>query len=386
MFNTGDLKGDLMKVLMVTSSYYPIIGGAETLIRSFSIKLNEMGIQTDVMTFNMDRKWNPVWKAKTEEIDGVNVFKVPALNWFPWEHSDRITLKINLIPGRFLNRLKGYDVLHFHYSGDLSFSLFSYFVRKPKILHLHGFATDYFKRYFLSKIIIKNVADIYLCPSKLIGKGLAEVGVPKHRIRPFPNGPVDVSIFRSSGKKRDNLILFVGRIDFSKGLHILLASLRNLKDPTHLVIIGPYWGLKYSEEILKLIDTENKKGIHKITYLGAQDQKNIIEWYQKASVFVLPSLMEAGGIVNLEALSCETPVVATNVGGVPEFVRHGENGLLVPPNNPERLAEAIQYLLDHEDIRIKFGREGRKWVEKHFSSETVMKRLCRIYEEIRDSG
>lgn len=384
-YHTHDgLEGDLMKVLMITSSYYPIVGGAETVIRSLSIKLNEMGIQTDVLTFNMDRKWNTAWKAKTEENDGINVFKVPALNWFPIEHSDRITLRINLIPGRFLNRLKGYDILHFHYSGDLSFPLFSYFVKKPKILHLHGFATDYYKRYFLSRLIIKNATDIYICPSKLIEKGLVEIGVPKHKIRPFPNGPIDVNAFRPSGKKRDNLILFVGRIDSSKGLHILLTCLHSLEKPIHLVIIGPDWEAKYFEEILKLIDNENKKGIHKITYLGAQNQINVRKWYQKASVFVLPSLQEAGGIVNLEALSCETPVVATNVGGVSEFVREGENGLLVPPNDPVRLAEAIHYLLDHEDVRIMFGREGRKWVAKRFSLEVVMERLCRIYEEMLD--
>lgn len=378
-------RGALMKVLMITSSYYPIVGGAETVIRSLSIKLNEMGIQTDVMTFNMDRKWNPTLKTQTDEMDGLNVFKIPALNWFPMEHSDRITLKINLIPGRFVNRFKGYDILHFHYSGDLSFQLFSCFVKKPKILHFHGFPTDFFKRYLLSRLILKNTADICVCPSKLIEKGLLEVGIPTFKIRSFPNGPIDVNLFRSSDKKRDNMILFVGRIDFSKGLHVLLTSLCYLKKSIHLIVIGPRWGAKYFEEILRLIDNENKRGVHKITYLGALDQENIIEWYQKAAVFVLPSLMEAGGIVNLEALSCETPVVATNVGGVPEFVRHEENGLLVPPNNPEKLAEAIQYLLDHEDIRIKFGREGRKWVKEHYSLETVMERLCRIYEEILDA-
>jgi len=373
-----------MKVLMVTSSYYPILGGAETLIRIFSINLQKMGIDTDIVTFNMDRKWRPAWKAKTERIDGVNVFKIPALNWFPIVHSDRITLKINLIPGRFLNRLKGYDIIHFHYSGDLSFPLFSYFVKKPKILHLHGFPPNFFKRYFLCRLMLRSMADLYISPSQLIEKGLIEVGVPEYKIRRLPNGPIDVDLFRSSGKKRDNIILFVGRITFNKGLHVLIKSLNNLKKSIHLVIIGPPWDARYLGEMLKLIENKNKEGFHKITYLGAQDHRNVAKWCQRASVFVLPSLREAGGIVNLEAMSCETPVVATNVGGVPEFVRDGETGLLVPANNPDRLAEAIQYLLDDEDVRIKFGREGRKWVVKHFSVEAVVERLCRIYEEIFD--
>jgi len=371
---------------MVTSSYYPILGGAQTLIRVFSIKLNEMGIHTDVMTFNMDHKWSPSWKAKTEVLDRVKVFRIPALKWLP-KSSNRITCRVNLIPGRFLNKLKAYDIIHFHYSGDLSFPLFSYFVKKPKILHLHGFATEFFKRYFLSKHIIRNAADLYISPTQMITRGLIEIGVPKHKIRPFPNGPIDIDIFHPSGEKEHNLILFVGRISSSKGLHVLLKSLSYLERSVHLVAIGPpQWEAKYFEGILKSIDKENRKGIHKITYLGAQDQTNVVRWYQKASVFVLPSLQEAGGIVNLEALSCETPVVATDVGGVPEFVHNGENGLLVPPNDPEKLAGAIQYLLDNENIRVKFGQEGRKWVEKNFSLQVVIDRLCGIYKEISTSN
>ncbi|MEA2066094.1 MAG: hypothetical protein U9O65_03200, partial [Thermotogota bacterium] len=136
-----------MRVLMVTPSYYPIKGGAEAVIRNLSIKLNKIGVQTDIMTFNMNRKWNPSWQAKTEKIDDINVFKIPALNWFPMVHSDRITLGINLIPGRFRKYLKNYDVIHFH-CAELTFPLFSYTVKKPKIVHLHGFSTDFYKRYF----------------------------------------------------------------------------------------------------------------------------------------------------------------------------------------------------------------------------------------------
>jgi glycosyltransferase involved in cell wall biosynthesis len=368
---------------MVTPSYHPIKGGAEAIVRNLSIKLNEIGAQTDVMTFNMNRKWNPSWQAKIEKIDGITVFKIPALNWFPIEHSDRITLGINLIPGRFRNYLKNYDIIHFH-GGDLTFPLFSYTVKKPKIFHLHGFSINFYKRYFLSRFILKHVADLYISISKLMLRQLIELGLPKNKVRYLPNG-VDVKIFRPSREKEDNLVLFVGRITFTKGLHILLESLRYLEKPIHLVIIGPPdWDAEYFQEMLRRMQNVNKKGMHKVTYLGAQDQTNITEWYQRAAVFVLPSFDEAFPVVNLEALSCETPVVATNVGGVSEVVRDGENGILVPPNDATRLAEAIQHLLDNKDIRINFGRDGRKWVVKHFSSEVIVRRLYGIYKEMLD--
>jgi len=370
-----------MRVLMVTPSYYPIKGGAETVVRNLSIELNKMEVKTDILTFNMNRKWNPSWQAKIEKIDDINIFKIPALNWFPMEHSDRITLGINLIPGRFRNRLKKYDIIHFH-GGDLTFPLFSYTVKKPKIFHSHGFSLDFYKRYFLSRLILKSVADLYISISKKMRRELIDLGIPKNKIRLLLNG-IDAKTFHPSEKKSDNLVLFVGRITYAKGLHILLESLRYLKKKIHLVIIGPSdWDIEYFREILVRMENENKKGEHKITYLGSQEQTNIIEWYQKASVFVLPSFREAFAIVNLEALACETPVIATNIGAIPEVIQHGKNGILIPPNNAIKLAEAIQYLLDNKDVRARFGREGRKFVVENFSYSVIAKKLPRIYEEM----
>jgi len=370
-----------MKVLMVTPSYYPIKGGAETVIRNLSTQLNKIGVQTDIMAFNMNRKWNPSWQAKIEKADGINIFKIPALNWFPMAHSDRITLGINLIPGRFRNRLKKYDIIHFH-GGDLTFPLFSYTINKPKIFHSHGFSSDFYKRYFLSRLILKSIADLYISLSQRMQRELIDLGIPKNKIRILSNG-IDAKIFHPSDKKTDNMILLVGRITFGKGIHILLESLRYLSKKVHLVIIGPSdCDVEYFTEMLRRIDNENKRGIHKITYLGAQEPTNIIKWYQKASIFVLPSFKEAFAVVNLEALACETPVIATNIGGIPEVIQHGKNGILIPPNNAIKLAEAIQYLLDNKDVRARFGREGRKFVVENFSCSVIAKKLSRIYEEM----
>lgn len=368
-----------MRVLMVTPSYYPVKGGAETVVRNLSIGLHNIGVHVDIMTFNMNQKWNPSWQAKIERTDGINIFKIPALNWFPMDHSDRITLGINLIPGRFRPRLKKYDIIHFH-GGDLTFPLFSYTVNKPKIFHSHGFSLDFYKRYFLNRLIFKSIADLYISISRKMQRELIDIGIPENRIRLLSNG-IDIKTFHPCGEKSDNLVLFVGRINHGKGLHIVLESLRYLKKKIHLVVIGPSdWDVEYFREVLVRMENENKKGVHSITYLGEQEQTNIIKWYQKASVFVLPSLIEALGVVNLEALACETPVIATNVGGIPEVIQHGRTGLLVPPNNAIKLAEEIQYLLENKEVRVRFGREGRKFAVENFSRSVIVKKLRRIYE------
>jgi glycosyltransferase involved in cell wall biosynthesis len=366
---------------MVTPSYYPIKGGSESVVENLSIKLNESGTQTDIMTFNMNKKWNPCWQTKREKLDGLNVIKIPALNWYPLEHSNRITLGINLIPGIFRNYLKEYDIIHFH-GEDLTFPVFSFLTKKPKIFHSHGFSLDFYKRYHLTRLILKSIADRYISISQIMTKEFAELGINPRRIRYLPNS-VDPVVFHPIEKKDSNLILFVGRVTRAKGLHILVESLQHLKTKVQLVIIGPPdWDGEYFAAIKRKITEVNRTGKHIITYLGPQEQKEIIKWYQKASLFILPSFREASPVTILEALSCETPVIATNVGAISEMVCAGRNGLLVPPNNISRLAESIQSLLDREDVRTKYGREGRKSIVENFSHDVIVGRLIKIYEEV----
>lgn len=370
-----------MRVLMVTPSYYPIKGGAEAVVRNLSIELNKLGVKTDILTFNMNEKWKPFWKGKIEKADGITIYKIPALNWYPITHSDRITMGLNLVPGRFRYLFKNYDILHFH-GKDLTLPFFSFTVNKPKIFHSHGLSFDYYKRYYLSRMIFANIANLYISISQHMQNQFINLGINKDNIRLLHNG-INGDIFYPSGEKKESLVLFVGRITFIKGLHVLLNSLKYLDKKIHLVIIGPSsWDVDYFNEIMAKIENENKKGFHKITYVGPLEPSEIVQWYQKASIFVSPSFVEAFAVVNLEALACETPVVSTTVGGIPEIIQNGKNGLLVPPNNDVKLAEAIQYLLDNEDIRRRFGQSGRQLVMENFFYDVLGKKLCKIYKEM----
>jgi len=366
--------------MMVTPCYYPIKGGTETVVRNLSISLNRKSVHTDVMTFNMDQRWNPRWQGRTETIDGITIFRIPALNWYPFTHSNRVTLGINLVPSRFTNILKHYDIVHFH-EFDLSFPLSSSLIRKPKIIHCHGVDTQFFRRYHLSRMLLKHLAGLYISISRQMTEDLLTLGIHRNKIVYLPNG-VDTSLYTPRGQKEDNLLLFVGRLTANKGLHVLVKSLGHLEKSVRLAIIGPAsWDREYYLDVLESIEKETQKGKHEIIYLGAMDQPDIIEWYQKASLFVLPSFAEAFPVTILEALSCETPIIASSVGGIPEVVKDYENGILTPPNDPVALAHAIQYLLDNKEVRTRFGREGRKHVIKYYSLEASVIKLCEIYEQ-----
>jgi len=379
------MSGEKMKVLMLTPSYDPIIGGTETVVKNLAINLNKIGVKTDVMTFNMDKKWHPIWKWEIKEEGMFKIYRVPAINCLRRNILYILSMfRIHVIPNLSFRRiLKSYDILHFHDDVDLTFPLFSLFINKPKIFHCHTIQ-DTFRFYtknIVCRHIFKKVAEVYIANSTSTAKFLGKLDIANARIKLLPNG-VDINKFKPRNGKIDNLVLFVGRFQERKGLHVLLESLKFLEHPINLVLIGPHSNDKYSKKIFYQIKEINRKSKHRVLYLGPLDLNSLIEYYQKASIFVCPSLIEPFGVVNVEALACGTPVVASNVDGIPDIVENNRNGILVSPNDPFKLAEAIDYLLDNEDVRTKFGRAGRKKVEKEFSWNVIAKKLSKIYTEV----
>ena len=103
-----------------------------------------------------------------------------------------------------------------------------------------------------------------------------------------------------------------------------------------------------------------------------------------ADLFLLPSETESFGLAALEALSCEVPVIATAVGGLPEVVRHGENGFLLPVGDVEAMASSALELLEDDEMRERFGRAGRRWVVDQFDQKTIVERYRRVYRRALD--
>lgn len=379
-----------MKVLLVTPSYYPVVGGSETLTKILSTELNHMGICADVMTLNMKEKWKPIWKEETTENGSMRIIKMPAFNPFSSTMNPLYSLiRMNVVPKpTFLRKLKSYDIIHFISEADLGFPLLSYFVKKPKIMHCCGIFRNggvywYYvsRRPYLRSIFMSffpNLADTYFVYSVEAEELLAELGVSRKKTLILPYC-VDTKIFRpDETKKIDNLILFVGRIERIKGLHILTEALNSLTTPVQLVIIGPKADKEYFGKIEETIKAINQRGFHEIRLLETLDPKALAEWYQKASVVVCPYLYETYSLVALEALSCGTPVVSTGT----HAVEQGSDGILVTQKDSGKLANALEKLLKNKEMRKNYGKDGTKIVEQYFSEEAVAKKLVKFYESI----
>jgi alpha-maltose-1-phosphate synthase len=110
---------------------------------------------------------------------------------------------------------------------------------------------------------------------------------------------------------------------------------------------------------------------------------DVVQLYSHAACFACPSVYEPFGLINLEAMACGTPVVASAVGGIPEVVVDGETGLLVPPGDPGILAAALGRLLADPARGARLGTAGRRRVEERFSWERIAERTIAVYEDAR---
>lgn len=172
------------------------------------------------------------------------------------------------------------------------------------------------------------------------------------------------------------LIGFVGALTHHKGVDVLLDAVHRMPKemPWSLVIIGA------GEDEGELRKQARAAGRAHVHFLGfREDVPSIL---RALDVFVLPSRSEGLGTSILDAMACELPVVGSRVGGIPEACRDGETGILVPPEDPEALAEALERLLADADLRRDLGGRGRQLVERRFQALHTAEETYRLYGEL----
>jgi len=172
-------------------------------------------------------------------------------------------------------------------------------------------------------------------------------------------------------------VLFVGRTTKQKGMVYLIDAAKDINANVVFCTSAPDTKEVEDEIRQKLEGTTNTLWINKLL-----KEEQYIELYSNASVFACPSIYEPFGIINLEAMSCKTPVVASAVGGIKEVVVEGETGFFVEPAKPKQLAEKVNILLANKELAEKFGENGRERVEKYFDWKMIAKQTKKLYEEI----
>jgi alpha-maltose-1-phosphate synthase len=178
-------------------------------------------------------------------------------------------------------------------------------------------------------------------------------------------------------------VIFVGRITRQKGVPVLLRAAKSLDPSAQLVLCaGAADTPELEAEVSGLVASLQSSRSGVIWIPEMLRKADIIALLTHALAFTCPSVYEPLGIVNLEAMACATAVVASRVGGIPEVVADGETGLLVPPDDPAALADALNSLLRDPERADALGRAGRERAVAEFSWETVAAQTAALYAEL----
>ncbi|MCM8788035.1 MAG: glycosyltransferase family 4 protein [Candidatus Omnitrophica bacterium] len=265
------------------------------------------------------------------------------------------------------------DVLHTHgYKSDI----LGYFAARKagiKIIStLHGWSQNAglkVRLYESLDRIFLRYFDLIVPLSDGLRKSLRYVRKDKIKII---NNFVDLSSIPEPEKGDPKLITFIGQLIERKRVQDLIISLNYISDKNvKLQIIGD--GPKKKE----LMDLTKKLNLQdKITFYGFR--KDRLQLLNKSGIFVLPSLLEGIPRAMMEAMAMEKIVIGTDISGIRELIKHKEKGLLVPTKNPKKLAEAIEWVLDHQNETEKIRKNAKILIKKEFSAE----RAAKEYEEL----
>jgi starch synthase len=360
-----------MRIIMPATISLPDISGA-------SIFLNQ--VATGLSKKHEIIIYVPSNKYKEEElINGVLVKRFRTRN---------IARKYNISCSFLKSILKERaDIIHSHHYGYFPATA-GFLAAKlngiPHVLSTHYHPPIYGKKrfflfalyYFTQGLPILRLSDKILPHTSLEKRMLCQLGAKKSNIEIIPS-IIETEKFKPKESKKDDIVLFASHLIPTKGPDIALRIAKEILAERKIKFV--FIGIGAMEKKLK---REARNYGDRIIFLKNLPLNELIEWYSRASVLILPSYYEAFSRVLAEAMSCGTPVVATKVGGIPEVVDDGKTGFLVKYGNWTSFKDRINQLLDDPGLRNRMGRAGRDKVIKNFSTNVVIRKLEGIYKEL----
>ncbi len=358
---------------MISMDYPPVPGGISAHVYELSRALQAAGNTVSVITRRRENR------PARLTVDGINIYGV-SLTFTALIYG----LQINSFVKKLLPQIRP-DIIHIHGMLPLEW----YTVSDIPLVytnHTSGYLKRIQKGGFRRMALLKRhlrKPDLFLAPSRELL--LVPFDIPAEKIF-IPNG-VDGAKFLFNKEKRDRIRsqLGIGREDIvglitrrlvdKNGVIYLARAAEFLENKKiRFIIIGD------GPERVRVEEEFRKHCGERALFLGNKTHDEIVDYYSGGDFSVLPSLMEATSISGLEAMAAGLPLVGTNVGGIPELIKNGENGYLCSPADPSELAEKINRMLS-EDYR-SYGANSRKIVEKNFDWSKIAQKTHDAYSTI----
>ena len=376
-----------MRILQVNPYPPENLGGSEIFCKNLAINLKlGKNVDSHILTSDIFNR-----KVKTEIIneDIKVIYKKCYFNL--WNKNP-----VSNILSYLKNNYQNYDIIHTHsyiFFTSLQCAFLKKFKDFPLITHIHGgvqtpssLASNYmekiqisFKNNIFDKIIgnftIKNSDRIISVSKKDLQFISNRYKIDKNKAFYIPNG-IDVNRFKKSNKSEKEYITFIGRLSYIKGIDIFIDIInqiyKNNKNAKFLIIgRGPLY--KLVKQAQKTIP---------IKYISSYPYEKINEIYNISKVIMITSRFEGLPTILLESLACETPVIASDVGGISEVIESNQNGFLFKIETIEKQIKNILEIINNENTLTKFGKNGREKMLKDFSWKSVVDKVFEIYETL----
>lgn len=371
---------DKVKVLQVNKLYYPWVGGVERVVQQLAEGLND---RTDMKVLVCQAKG----RASVEKINGVEVHRAGSLGMM-------FSMPISISFFREFKKLsKDRDIVHFHMPfplGDLACLLSGY--KGKVVVWWHSDIVKQKKLMKLYKPILEKFlsrADVIIAATQGNIDGSDYLLKYRDKCVIIPFG-VDKKTERESDKfieqakpfhkfSKSIKMLFVGRLVYYKGCEVLIEAFKNV-DNAELTIIGDGELKKSLEEKVRQYGMTEK-----VHFLGNVNEERLHRAFEECDVLVLPSTAksEAFGLVQIEAMSYGKPVINTNLpSGVPYVSLNVITGITVPPNDVQALADAMNWMVEHNEERIEMGKRARKRVKDLYRMDDMLDKVLKIYNQL----
>jgi glycogen(starch) synthase len=388
-----------LSVMMFTWEFPPrVIGGISPHVYFLSKNLAKEGVKVHVVT--CDFPGSPAY----EVIEGVEVYRIdsyknPAPDFATWVYL--MNLNMQKEAAAIVNKLGGkIDVFHAHdwLVATAGIGLKHVF-RKPLLVTMHS--TEIGRRDGLhtntERMIHETEAwltyeawKVICCSDYMVSHVRWAFGLPEDKLVMVPNGvnthinksaeTEDCEAFRAKfALPEEKIVLYVGRLVYEKGIHILINAVPKVLDKVNakFIIVGSGY---MKEQLLNIVRSMQLE--HKVLFMGFVDDETLVRLQKCADVSVVPSLFEPFGIVALEAMAAKSPVVVSDTGGLSEIVDHDVTGFKAYPNNPDSLAWGIIKILLDKNYSNCIQENAYRKVQEKYDWEKIAQQTKRIYEGV----
>ncbi len=361
-----------MRLLQINKLYHPVIGGVETVVQNIAEGLTEKDIQVDILACQIKG-------PRIEEL--INKIKVYRAASFGKKLGMPLSLDFFSL---FFKIYKKYDKIIIHYPFPLATLICPFIPKNKLIIYYHS---DIVRQKILGKLLSPIIryslkrADKILVASHNLTKSSPDLKKFNNKCQVIPFGLkieisdqdlVDAKKIKQQYSQK-YLLLAIGRLVYYKGFSVAIEAMNKVNN-ARLLIIGSGPNKNKLENLIKINNLENK-----VTIIPFQDK--LMTFFLAADIFIFPSIArsEAFGLVQLEAMAAGKPIINTYLQtGVEEVSPNNISGLTVGPNNSELLSQAINKLIENDDLRLNLGNQAKKRYQEKYTLEKFIDNLIKI--------